>query len=846
MIEPGKQPNQGSPVRQPVLLGLFVGTAVGAGYLLAGVPNVELMTLVIALSGAALGPVAGVVCGALSALIYSLGSPYGLPVPVLLAAQMTGMGLAGLVGWRLAAWIKTGRRMSAAVTAALGGFCATFMYDLLTTLATLAVFDLDPRVVFTGAIPFAAWHLGVNAALFAVLFPQLAPRLRLLGRSQLKGEGRILLALLVLPVGLLGVPDAGAQTAPALPDSLNPSLETASDIPPPPAGGPAVKLGWQRPLWHPFALNLMQEMTWRGAWLPVVDGGLGSSTALLGEAGTSLQPLVLRDGLPVGTGHLLADDPWLVAGQATTALDQHLGADGWGGTDGLLNLGTVDSDPTKAVSYYRGAKGPHESYQRAVSVLTPKAAWRMGFDFEENTDIEGYNYTDGPDGDFYGAGEEFPGHARIRQTRAVMSRQLDPHNSLQLEYTTARKTKDSLPVMGADHQEIWDSGASATMLTRWGPWSVRSAFFFRARDVEWGDRIVDTEAGNLRRKISTGRQGVVLDLFGAGRQAAPAAVTGPDADSPVRRGTGLRLIYTDWDVRDTGVDWVPDMRLHDSGQSLRLAGTLATDLAGLDAGAGLSGNWHSGPGAAPGGWVSLGAAGAAPWWRASLSREGRAPRSDELLTPLDRHVNARTFVILPNADLDFEKTLRAQLQLQSKVLGLDLAADGSLRRLTDGITWVADPVETDTGRLSNALTMNSTRLTASVGRQGRFLGWGRIKLQGTWRSFDETAARAAFLPPKQQLRLELMWENHFFQEDGILQLALFSTHQGEMADPWDPSRSQIIPAATLHDLVVGFRLAGAHLSLAFRNLTDQRVQQTAAAWTPGRELDLRLNWTFLY
>ena len=52
MNKPGNGNSKTSPVRQPVLLGLFTGTAVGVGYLLAGVPNVELMTLVIALAGA--------------------------------------------------------------------------------------------------------------------------------------------------------------------------------------------------------------------------------------------------------------------------------------------------------------------------------------------------------------------------------------------------------------------------------------------------------------------------------------------------------------------------------------------------------------------------------------------------------------------------------------------------------------------------------------------------------------------------------------------------------------------------------------------------------------------------
>ena len=97
MKQPEK-PNENSshvrqPVRQPVLLGLFAGTAVGAGYLLSGVPNVELMSLIIALSGAVLGPVAGALCGVLSGTIFSLGNPYGPPPPVLLIAQMLGHGL---------------------------------------------------------------------------------------------------------------------------------------------------------------------------------------------------------------------------------------------------------------------------------------------------------------------------------------------------------------------------------------------------------------------------------------------------------------------------------------------------------------------------------------------------------------------------------------------------------------------------------------------------------------------------------------------------------------------------------------------------------------------------------
>jgi hypothetical protein len=37
---------------------------------------------------------------------------------------------------------------------------------------------------------------------------------------------------------------------------------------------------------------------------------------------------------------------------------------------------------------------------------------------------------------------------------------------------------------------------------------------------------------------------------------------------------------------------------------------------------------------------------------------------------------------------------------------------------------------------------------------------------------------------------------------------------------------------------------GAHLTLGLRNLTGQRQQLTSGAWSPGQEMDMRLEWHF--
>ena len=862
MMKPGNGNPKKSPVRQPVLLGLFTGTAVGVGYLLAGVPNVELMTLVIALAGVVLGWWGGFMAGVLAASIFSLGSPYGLPHPVLLLAQAVGLGLAGAVGsWSsapLARALSNGQRTLAVALAAATGLTATICYDLLTNLAIIVTFDLEPLVVLTGAVPFFLVHTGVNTAAFSILLPVLQPRLALLGRAQLSGRsgGTSVLSAVIL-VGMLTVEVATAQetesTGEAPPDSvlvneISPSSpdtldQAAPKLEPPtaPVSDRASRaLGWKRPLWKPFAPTALTWLDWYSDWVPVIDGGLGAPAVVLGEATTSPVPMLTRDGIPVGTGHVLADDPSLVPTEALVARDKGMGADGWGGTGGLVALDTEDPDPGKAVSAYRGVKGPHETYFRSINVLTPQAAWRAAFEFEESLDNEGYNYTDAPDEVFVQTRPDgFPGQGKIRQSRTRIFRRLDEENQLVVEYANGRKTKDGLPALGADQMEVWDDGIAATLTARTGDWRWRTALFWKNRDVEWGDR--DTlSVGNERRKVETGREGLTVDL----NRAPASGSNGPD---PL---TGLKLQFTNWSIYDTGTSGNWAAGFAGSGQGNGQTG-LAVARTGVRGGAwrlvfGLGGQWDRHGGFGPELDLAWEEDGPQPWWRLDLHYGGRAPRSDELLTPILHVVDGRRLSLYPNSDLNREKTFRAGLLLNRRLLGIDLAVDGSVRRLTDGITWSATDPLSNQGVWNNSLKLDAARLTGSLGRQGRFLGWGRIMLEGTWQSFEEKSGHASFLPADKFLRLHLMWENHFFKEDGILQLALFSTRRGEMADPWDVTRTYRLPARTVHDLLVGFRLVGANLSLAIRNLTGEKTRMTAGAVSTGLEFDFRLHWGFRY
>jgi hypothetical protein len=572
----------------------------------------------------------------------------------------------------------------------------------------------------------------------------------------------------------------------------------------------------------------------------VSDGGLGAAAVMLAEGGTDRIPLVTRDGVPLATGHVLADDPALIPTQGLVLEAASFGRDGWGGTGGRLAADTEDPQPDRAYSRYRGIKGNHETYFRGIHVLTPDAAWRAGFEFEESIDDEAYNFTELPD-DVWRAGEgvEFPGHAKVRSSRTRLMRQLGPGDRLEIEYAYARKTKDSLPALRAEHMELWDDGIAASMDARAGDWQTRTVLFWRNRDVSYGDRGALSDTTSDRRLIETGREGFHFSLH-----RIPATA----GDRPL---TGLRLKGAHWRVHDRGrvPDWVEDPSVEGTGRGQEGLAVVHTGarLGASRLVADLGGQWDSRAGLGPEAGLTLEQDRPEPAWRLTAEYGGRHARSDEYLTPILHDVAGRGLVLLPNPELEREKSLRLGALVEARLLGFDLALDASWRRLTRGITWESLGAQApDTGYWTNGLDLDAGRVTGRLGREGRFLGWGRIMVEGTWRDFRENRGRASLLPPEYDLRLHLMWENHFFQEDGILQVALFSNRRGPLADPWDVTRTYEIPARTLHDLVAGLRLVGAHLTIAVRNLTGDRVRMTGGALSPGREIDLRLNWGFHY
>jgi energy-coupling factor transport system substrate-specific component len=169
--------------RKLFLAAMMTALGVTLGYLFLTVPNVELVTATVFISGFILGPATGVVVGAVTELIFSALNPMGMPMPNLLIAQIFGMALVGFVGGflRKREWYKKSV-VKQAIIFALAGFLVTLVFDVLTTFSfSIVMAEGDMRKILSSFIfgmSFYAIHLVVNTALFATFVPLVISRLK--------------------------------------------------------------------------------------------------------------------------------------------------------------------------------------------------------------------------------------------------------------------------------------------------------------------------------------------------------------------------------------------------------------------------------------------------------------------------------------------------------------------------------------------------------------------------------------------------------------------------------------------------------------------------------------------
>ena len=163
----------------------MTAVCVSLGYMLAGIPNVELMTITTFVAGYLLGPGLGALVGAISITLHSVFNPLGAALPPLLLAQIAGFSVVGVTGGLLGPVVaRMERRIGALLVCAILGFVLTLFYDVLSNVGAFYVITGEnaPQslVQFVAAgVAFMVMHLVWNTAIFLVV---LKPVLNVLAR----------------------------------------------------------------------------------------------------------------------------------------------------------------------------------------------------------------------------------------------------------------------------------------------------------------------------------------------------------------------------------------------------------------------------------------------------------------------------------------------------------------------------------------------------------------------------------------------------------------------------------------------------------------------------------------
>ena len=170
-------------VRDVAFLGIFIALILGLGYALALVPNVELVTALIFLSGVLMGVRKGIFVGIVGEFLFSALNPAGsglLFLPMLLT-QIVAMSLVGATGGIVRNYvIRWQPNFKNIVIIGLIGLLLTLFYDIIVSLAfpVSAGFDIGKIVATVSAgVVFSVMHLVANTFTFIFLVPLTAKRI---------------------------------------------------------------------------------------------------------------------------------------------------------------------------------------------------------------------------------------------------------------------------------------------------------------------------------------------------------------------------------------------------------------------------------------------------------------------------------------------------------------------------------------------------------------------------------------------------------------------------------------------------------------------------------------------
>jgi hypothetical protein len=156
--------------RKVALISTLIAVCIGSNYVLVGVPNVKLMDFIVFVGGYCLGPLTGVVLGALTWVVYGTINPYGFVPQIWLATMLSESiygAVGGILGKRFASQRFDGQHARFSVFFGITGCFITFAYDSIVNIVYALVFSIPIIAALVLGTPFQIIHVLSNTIIFA-------------------------------------------------------------------------------------------------------------------------------------------------------------------------------------------------------------------------------------------------------------------------------------------------------------------------------------------------------------------------------------------------------------------------------------------------------------------------------------------------------------------------------------------------------------------------------------------------------------------------------------------------------------------------------------------------------
>jgi uncharacterized membrane protein len=163
-------PRKGMAIRV-ALIAVLAAMAIGGNYGLSAIPNVELSSVMVFLSGCLFGPFIGAIVGFIAMSIYQMWNPWGAFIPPIGAAVIGCTIVIGIVGGIIGSALN---RLAYSddrwiLLPCLFGILLTLFFDLVTNFAYTVGFGIPFTIAIATGLPFMIVHIVSNAILFGLL-----------------------------------------------------------------------------------------------------------------------------------------------------------------------------------------------------------------------------------------------------------------------------------------------------------------------------------------------------------------------------------------------------------------------------------------------------------------------------------------------------------------------------------------------------------------------------------------------------------------------------------------------------------------------------------------------------